>query len=180
MTMGFKEWALLCQALGDGKQSIILRKGGIAEGRAGFRFEHPDFLLFPTAFHEQVQKLKVPANTPLPALDETRHSLRWAATVEWTKELSDWNQIQSLAPHHLWQENVIRERFEYDGKESISLAFLRVFELSIAHEFPHESKYGGCRSWVKIPDLPEAIRRTPVLADDLHQSREKALIDLLR
>lgn len=177
--MGFKEWALVCQALGDGTQSIILRKGGIAEGREGFRFEHANFLLFPTGFHEQVQKLKVPANTPLPVLDENRHNLHWAATVEWTRELSDWNQIQALAPHHLWQEDVIRERYEYDGRESISLAFLRVFALSAAHAFPHEPKYGGCRSWVKIPALSADTRQTPVLSDAMHQAREKSLLALL-
>jgi hypothetical protein len=179
MTMAFKEWALVCQALGDGRHSIILRKGGIAEGRDGFRFEHADFLLFPTGFHEQVHKLKVPAETPLPALDETRHSLRWAATVEWTRELSDWGRIQSLAPHHPWREEVIRERFEYDGRESISLAFLRVFALSTPHAFAHEPRYGGCRSWVKIPDPPAATRRNPVIADAEHAAREKALLALL-
>ena len=43
MSFGFKEWTLICDALGRGEQSIIMRKGGIAEGRAGFRFEHPEF-----------------------------------------------------------------------------------------------------------------------------------------
>ena len=52
MNIGFKEWTLVCDALGRGEQSIILRKGGIAEGRAGFRFQHPEFLLLPTLFHE--------------------------------------------------------------------------------------------------------------------------------
>ena len=67
MSFGFKEWTLICDALGRGEQSIIIRKGGIAEGRAGFRFEHPEFLLFSTLFHEQVAKLKLPPATPLPA-----------------------------------------------------------------------------------------------------------------
>jgi hypothetical protein len=35
-SVGFKEWALVCEALGRGEQTIILRKGGIAEGRGGF------------------------------------------------------------------------------------------------------------------------------------------------
>jgi hypothetical protein len=47
MSIGFKEWTLICEALGNGSQSIILRKGGIAEGRAGFRFQHDEFFLFP-------------------------------------------------------------------------------------------------------------------------------------
>ena len=36
----FKEWAIVVDALGRGRQSVILRKGGIAEGRGGFRPEH--------------------------------------------------------------------------------------------------------------------------------------------
>ena len=32
-SIGFKEWAIVCEALGRGRQSVILRKGGIAEGR---------------------------------------------------------------------------------------------------------------------------------------------------
>nr|MBA2585996.1 DUF1802 family protein [Chthoniobacterales bacterium] len=59
-SVGFKEWAIVCAALGGGQQSIILRKGGIAEGRDGFRFQHREFFLFPTAFHEQWEKTRLP------------------------------------------------------------------------------------------------------------------------
>ena len=45
-SIGFKEWAVVCEALGSGRQSIILRKGGIAEGREGFSFKHREFFLF--------------------------------------------------------------------------------------------------------------------------------------
>ena len=55
-SVGFKEWAIVCQALGEGRQSVMLRKGGIAEGRDGFAFRHREFFLFPTFFHEQVGK----------------------------------------------------------------------------------------------------------------------------
>jgi hypothetical protein len=51
-SVGFKEWALVCEALGTGEQTILLRKGGIAEGRDGFGFRHSEFFLFPTFFHE--------------------------------------------------------------------------------------------------------------------------------
>lgn len=179
MSVGFKEWALICEALGTGRQSIILRKGGIAEGREGFRFEHADFLLFPTLFHEQVQKLKLPPSTPLPELNPNRHALRWAARVEWTRELSNWEVIQSLDPHHLWQPGVIRERYEYEDKHSISLAFLRVFEMAVPLEFDHEPKYGGCRSWVKIPEASPAVSKTPVLPEQTHKTLEAKLLELL-
>src|SRR5580698_8599991 len=53
MRAAFKEWAIVVDALGRGDQIIILRKGGISEGRGGFKMEHPRFLLFPTLFHQQ-------------------------------------------------------------------------------------------------------------------------------
>lgn len=37
-SFGFKEWAVVCEALGRGQQCIVVRKGGIAEGREGFAF----------------------------------------------------------------------------------------------------------------------------------------------
>src|SRR5690349_20791125 len=87
MTPGFKEWTLVCKALGEGAQSLIIRKGGIAEGRAGFRFQHEDFLLFPTLFHEQVAKLKLPADTQLPATrPDGQHEVALRARVEWTRD----------------------------------------------------------------------------------------------
>ena len=54
----FKEWEAIVEALGHGAQIIILRKGGIAEGRAGFKPKHPKFWLFPTGFHQQWEKTK--------------------------------------------------------------------------------------------------------------------------
>src|SRR5579884_3277142 len=53
MRAAFKEWAVVVDALGRGEQILILRKGGISEGRGGFKLEYPRFLLFPTLFHQQ-------------------------------------------------------------------------------------------------------------------------------
>ena len=36
----FKEWAVVCRALTEGKQALILRKGGIAETGGRFQLEH--------------------------------------------------------------------------------------------------------------------------------------------
>jgi hypothetical protein len=48
----FKEWAAICAALGEGLQTLIIRKGGIDEGREGFRVAQQEFWLFPTYQHE--------------------------------------------------------------------------------------------------------------------------------
>ena len=179
MNIGFKEWALVCRELAAGRQSIILRKGGIAEGREGFRFQHPDFLLFPTLFHEQVSKLKLPPETPLPALASEEHTLTHRVFVEWTRDLTDWDQIQRLAPFHIWTEKVIRERFEYEQKRTVSLAFVRVRRLSEPLVFPDSQKYGGCRSWVNLPtpSLPDAGE--PILSESAHGAAQAAVMSAL-
>jgi hypothetical protein len=179
MSIGFKEWALVCQELAAGRQSIILRKGGIAEGREGFRFLHADFLLFPTLFHEQVSKLRLPSETPLPQPAPGVHSLTHQVFVEWTRDLTDWTQIQRLAPFHIWTEQVIRERFEYEEKRAVSLAFVRVSRLSQPLVFPDAPRYGGCRSWVQIPELSPSDSLEPVLGEPAHKAVEAALLAAL-
>jgi hypothetical protein len=179
MNIGFKEWALVCEELAAGRQSIILRKGGIAEGREGFRFQHADFLLFPTLFHEQVAKLKLPADTPLPSLSSGQHTLTHRVTVEWTRDLTDWDQIQRLDPFHSWTEQVIRERFEYEEKRMVSLAFVRVRRLTGPLVFPDAPQYGGCRSWVRIPDLSGPDEGHAVLGEAAHRKLEREILEVL-
>ncbi len=181
MSIGFKEWTLICEALGRGTQSLILRKGGIAEGREGFRFQHPDFLLFPTLFHEQAARLKLPADTVLPApATPGVLEIRYAAQVEWTRQLTDLAAVARLAPFHLWRDEVLEERFRYDEKEGLSLAFIRVSRLSRFFTFEDAPKYGGCRSWVTLPDLAVDIVHEPVLSDAAHRAREQELLAALR
>ena len=43
---GLKEWATVVKALENGKQTVILRKGGILETDSGFNVESKEFLLF--------------------------------------------------------------------------------------------------------------------------------------
>jgi len=179
MSIGFKEWALICEELGSGCQSLILRKGGIAEGREGFRFQHSDFLLMPTLFHEQVAKLKIPETTGLPEAEPGLHTLSFQARVEWTRDLVNWEQIKRLEEFHIWKEHVIRERFEYDSKQGVSIAFVRIHRLARPAIFPDAPKYGGCRSWVVLPDLEEMLGSGPVLDEKRHRAVEAAILTAL-
>ena len=188
MSIGFKEWTLVCDALGRGAQSIIIRKGGIAEGRAGFRFEHPEFFLFPTLFHEQIAKLKLPPETALPELRaDGQHEVRLRVRVEWTQDVCDLATMQRLVPFHIWRDSEIEKRFHYDlpaaqrealrtgaesGKPGVSVAFVRVEKLSEPFVFPDSPKFGGCRSWIQLPELPEEITSFPVVDDSMHRARE--------
>jgi hypothetical protein len=175
MSIAFKEWAIICETLGAGEQSIILRKGGIHEGREGFSFNHPDFFLFPTLFHEQIARTRLSASTPIPSGASGKIGIGQFARVEWTATITSLETALALRDFHVWNDEVVRERFHYDEAPGLHLAFLRVFRCEPRWDFPDESKYGGCRSWVTIPDAPEGAKLIPALADEEHERRATEL-----
>lgn len=160
--IGFKEWALVCTALGEGRQSVIIRKGGIAEGRDGFAFRHRDFFLFPTFFHEQLNRVRL-SDAVLPEPRPNEIEVRSFAQITETRILTDWAAVQALAPFHILREDVVRERFDYDQAPGVHVAFVSVFRLEPAWRFPDAKRYGGCRSWVELPAPPAEQQMHPVL-----------------
>ncbi len=178
---GFKEWSLVCAALGAGAQSLILRKGGIHEGKSGFWWRHDRFFHFPTHFHEQtVQFLWTPPSpVPLESAPEGVHTVEFLAEVESKHQITDWETVRRLAPLHFWTGDTLRERFDYSEQTGISLAFLRVHRLSRPWTFPDERKFGGCRSWLDLPAPPDSLTLTPVLDEATHAARRTALENAL-
>ncbi|MGH8095171.1 MAG: DUF1802 family protein [Chthoniobacterales bacterium] len=160
-SIGFKEWALVCQALGEGRQTVIIRKGGLAEGRDGFGFRHRAFFLFPTFFHEQLDRVRRPgAILPEPRPDEIE--IRYFARVQEARVLTDWEEVRALEPLHILEERVVRERFAYNEAPGLHVAFVEIFRLDPVWHFPNSKAYGGCRSWVELPAVPADLQFQPV------------------
>jgi hypothetical protein len=160
-SIGFKEWALVCEALGDGRQTVIIRKGGIAEGRDGFAFRHREFFLFPTFFHEQANLVRDPvAVLPEPLPDEIE--IRYFARVKEARVITNWEDVLALEPRHIWRESVVRERFEANNAPGIHVAFVEMFRLDPVWRFPDAKAYGGCRSWVELPAPQAGLQLQPI------------------
>src|SRR6201995_3606239 len=98
--IGFKEWSAVCHAILEGRQTVIIRKGGIAEGRDGFSFKHSEFYLFPTSFHYQGDKITEPQFSTAPKSSD-HVAIRCAVNVEWSGVITDWATAQALAPFHI-------------------------------------------------------------------------------
>src|SRR5438105_3382392 len=165
-SVGFTEWAVVCEALGHGRQSIILRKGGIAEGRDGFSFKHTEFFLFPTWFHEQPEKVRDPGlvgHESEPGAVE----IKFRAKLDLSRTITTWDIAERLQPLHILKPEVIRERFEYDEAPGLHVALVRVFRLTPVWKFPNEKRYAGCRSWVQLPTAAK-LEFTPVLSETEH------------
>jgi hypothetical protein len=174
--IGFKEWQVVCDALASGRQAIILRKGGIHEGRAGFSFAHPSFFLFPTRFHAQADQVReggasiqpLPEWQPGDTVRITHH-----AEALWAITLNDWERVSALEPYHIYSEKTVRDRFDWEGKGmtsgSIHVALVRVRKLAQPWDLEYTPQFGGCRSWIKLPPAPQDWETTasPVLGTDV-------------
>ncbi len=177
----FKEWSLVCGALGEGAQSILLRKGGIHEGKSGFWWRHPRFFLFPTHFHEQDTQFSWRSSgvQPQEAPGESTHTVQHFAEVEFKCQVGDWETLGRLADQHFYAESTLRERFDYTAAQGISLAFVRVYRLDQPWTFPQEPSFGGCRSWLELPTPPASLHLSPVLDESTHAARRAALRQVL-
>ena len=164
--------------MGQGAQIIILRKGGIAEGRTGFQARHPKFWLFPTGYHQQWEKTKPELRRYLlpptaPAEKGKEIALHYFAEVTDAIYLSSWEQVARLDDAHFWGEEILRERFEYaerPGMEAgLHLLIVRVSRINLPHKLAPSPEYEGCKSWIDVPvawehDIAAHVVRTEEFA----------------
>lgn len=167
--IGFKEWSLVCEALGQGQQTLILRKGGIHEGRKGFQFQHDAYWLFPTGFHTQADLLTWTPQSISDFLipkEETREKveIRYWTRTEQLWKVTEWQRLLELRPHHIWKDSVLEERFLWNEDSCLHVALVRVYRRTTPWCFDYEKKFGGCRSWVNLP-TPDDVPMEAVLTD---------------
>lgn len=175
----FKEWAAVCAALLSGRQSLILRKGGIHEGRDGFRVEHPEFWLFATGFHQQAEALTDDAaefSTVSPPQPGTV-VLPGYVTVDTVEEIRDPLLLPRLAGQHIWSDRTVDERFHYRTPGLFAL-IVRVYRPETPLVLPDSPHFGGCRSWVDLPDELSTAGLVPVIDDTEHTARVTRLRQL--
>ena len=101
-----KEWAIVCRALADGRQTLLVRKGGIEEIRGGFQLTHRDFWLFPTYVHQKATDLIPAVHGEFEELQRGRPPadtvpLQLYATVKDAVRVTDLDGLRPLAPHHI-------------------------------------------------------------------------------
>lgn len=185
MQTAFKEWTVVVDALEQGDQILILRKGGIREGKAGFQVVADSFWLFPTQFHQQREAVIDTAQArydqirPATADEPTPISIQSYAQVCETKELDDWDVVARLKSQHIWRDEVIRERFEWGQKRGIFALVVRVFRLPEPVLVPMRPQYGGCRSWTDLEPPISTKLAQPVLDEAAFEQQLKSFHQLV-
>jgi hypothetical protein len=152
-SIALKEWAAVCLALAEGRQSLLVRKGGIAEGSGGFRMEHDEFWLLPTQYHQSSDQLTPEgaallsrAQAPPPG----RLLIGAYAVVKSVAFLEDEEQLACLEGWHVMSADVVRQRFHY-RRPGLFVAAVEVY-CRPAVDVADEPRYAGCHSWVDLSE----------------------------
>jgi hypothetical protein len=164
----FKEWAVVCRALAEGRQAVILRKGGIAEEGGVFRPDHARFWLFPTYLHQSPDGLKADAAALLPDVERGRPPAEVVRLTHYVEvpgafRADRLDQALDLDSLHVWSETTVRQRFAY-RRSGLYVLPARVYAIEKAVELPNRPEYDGCKTWVDLEaELPAT--GVPVLSD---------------
>ena len=174
-SLALKEWAVIVQALAAGKQTLLLRKGGLYERHGHFSAEPTEFFFFPTYVHQMEQGVTIAAAPELQATLASRPAadqlvLSSYATVAELHWLDSREHVERLAGFHCWTRETIEKRFLYKTP-GLYLFALRVYRLPQVYTLPLLKRYAGCRSWVELGDTLSAEGAAPVLQDEVFSER---------
>ena len=161
--IALKEWALVCEMLLGGRMTVLFRKGGINE--KGFWVEADEFLLYPTYFHQNRDKVR-------PEYRDEFDAALSAVPPEGTLRVPAFARVVSAIPVarnegvyeledlHPYTREQIDLRLEFRPKKPLVLLAVEVMPLRAPIELPVLESYAGCSSWVPLeihayePGLP--------------------------
>jgi hypothetical protein len=178
LSVALKEWSIVCRALAEGRQIILLRKGGIHDRGGRFELEHQSFLLFPTWLHQRPELLKLPEAEALERVVAEPDTVSIAAAAEVTDivPLTSRAAMARLDDQHIWSEELISQRFDYKPANPLYLLLVRVYLLEQSVTLENTPAFAGCRSWVPLPVSIPAASAVPVLADESYEQRRRAIL----
>lgn len=182
--IGYKEWAIVVDAIGRGQQILSLRKGGIHEERGQFQLQHKTFWLFPTQFHEDENSVIPSQRAALREIDARALpdavDIEFLAVAEEVHHLADLDSIKRLQGCHIWSDHILEERFRFGHEPGLFGLLLRVYRRPQPVRLPLRESYGGCKSWIELETTIAADNLTPVLSDSEFASQRAEIAALLR
>lgn len=161
--LALKEWSIICKALEDGNQTILLRKGGILEYKKGFEIRQKSFLLFPTLEHQaeeylqskylQTYNLLLRGNKS-EYIQNKANTVLVQARIEAIQEFHNHELLPKLEKYHIWNEKYVNMRMNYNPKKPMNALLLRIYKLPQPISIDVKPEWAGCKSWIDI-DIAE-------------------------
>ncbi|KAA0100890.1 DUF1802 family protein [Mycolicibacterium sp. P1-18] len=152
-TPALKEWSAAVHAMLDGRQTVLLRKGGIHEKR--FDVAASEFVFFPTVAHGHAERVRPEHRHLLAAADpdstEDEVVLRAGARVVAAVAVDRPDGLDELADTHIWTpESVRTDRLDFRPKHRLTVLVVQARPLLEPVRLPRDPAYAGCKSWVDV------------------------------
>ncbi len=154
-TLALKEWGAVVHALLDGRQTVLLRKGGIRERR--FDVASDRFVLFPTVEHAHAERVRSGHEDVLSAgsddVDDDNGAfvVRAGARLVDVVAATDAAAVAALTDLHIWTPQHIEERLAFRPRQPLQILVVDAIALDDPVTLPRKPSYGGCSSWVDLP-----------------------------
>lgn len=157
--LALKEWSIICKAMEEGKQTILLRKGGILEYKKGFEISQKLFLLYPTLEHQAAEYLQsnylqeyelLLKRNSSEIVEDKVNTIRIIARIEAMQEFHDHELLSKLEKYHIWNEKYVNMRMNYNPKKPMNALLLRIYKLSQPISIDVNPEWAGCKSWIDI------------------------------
>ena len=179
-----KEWAVAIEALGTGRQTLVIRKGGIREDENRFEVRFPEFLLFPSFEHQQRELLRPEHADALGHTLEHEPSQEWLTFAHFARvhrafPVAEATELEALGPHHIWTQEYAEKRLRWRPRQALTAMVLRVYALPEPKRVPVRPEYAGCRSWLQLLDTVTLDGMTPALSDEAFALEAKAVDDAM-
>jgi len=154
--LALKEWAAVGHALLDGRQTVLLRKGGIHEKR--FEVERDRFVLFPTVAHSHAERVRN-EHTDLLArgaadvdVEAGTFVVRCGVVLHDVIAVARPQGLHDLLDLHIWTSaSIVADRLEFRPRIPLQVLVVRAFALPQPVTLERLPAYGGCTSWVDLP-----------------------------
>ena len=170
--IALKEWAVAIKALKEGRQTLIMRKGGIAEETKQFEVASRDFYLYPTYEHQREELIKPEYRGELAhTLTEWRPEnevvlLTAYAEVAEEFQVMDRERLLALSDFHIWTEDFAEQRLKWKKTHPLHVLLLRIYELERPVPVRILPDYLGCKSWIRLAESFDKPPMHPVLDDN--------------
>jgi hypothetical protein len=166
-----KEWSAVVHALLDGRQRVLLRKGGIHEKR--FELAAQEFVLFPTVAHSHRERVRREHRALLDAAAADSADghivVRAAAKVVAAISVQRPDNLPAIEDLHIWTADSVRTgRHDFRPRHRLTVLVVQAVPLVEPLRVARIPEFAGCANWVRLalrPALGAPVHDDVVLGD---------------
>ncbi|MBQ9025639.1 MAG: DUF1802 family protein [Methanobrevibacter sp.] len=166
ITKCINEWNATIEALGQGKQTILIRK---------YNTTLKEFLLYPTVSYankddvlDSFQEKEFVKDNLLPNGENRTYEVKYYAKVEEVVEKSS-ARIGAFNKFHIWTREHVKN---YLGRSQAKIWILRVYKL----DKPQYLKRSNGMLYANV-EKPVGLKGTPVIPDDEFNKLKEAILN---